>query len=477
MRSKSMNWFNKTSYSLLIMAVSFYLADKSQAEPYYIAGQVTPSFTEPNTTQARRVNIVQSTRQLPRQMTIIQAVDAAVNWHPSVTQSIAKLQQQLAQVDLAESHYYPQVSAGLNNSYTNTYRTAGMTPSMVVSVSQVLYDFGKITSAVSAAKAAVASSQASVLLNIDQIAHDTATTAVQIMGYQRLVVIADEQMKSLQHIGQLIMQRNQAGASSRSDVVQTETRIEGAQATLMQYQASLQRFKALLTTYTGLTGEPMLSESLPMALKQACHLSHLNYQAVPGVMVAWADAAQARAQLSLANAQMRPTLSLQPEVTHYFNDRYSNSEMLDKTQYSAWLKLQMPLYQGGGLSAARESAQQGVASAESAVNVAQLEAMQKLTTASAEAQSLQQSLRVQHRQQQLAQQTRDLYQDQYLQLGTRPLLDLLNSDQEIYEARFNQVQTQTELNRLQLDCLFSSGQLRQAFSLNNRTIQGVEIRQ
>lgn len=59
----------------------------------------------------------------------------------------------------------------------------------------------------------------------------------------------------------------------------------------------------------------------------------------------------------------------------------------------------------------------------------------------------------------------------------RPLLDLLNIDQEIYEARFSQVQTLTELNRLQLDCLFSSGQLKHAFALNNRNIQGVEIRQ
>lgn len=398
MSSKRVNWFNQASYTLLIMAVSPCFADKEQTEPYYITGHISASLVQKGNAAATQPFRSQSTAKLTRNMTITQAVDSAVNWHPSVTQSIAKLQQQLAQVDMAESHYYPQVSAGMNNSYTNTYRHAGMTPSMVVSVSQVLYNFGKISSSISAAKAAVASGQASVLLNIDQITHDTASTVVQIVGYQQLVTIAREQMQSLQHIGKLIVQRNEAGASSRSDVVQTQTRIEGAQAILMQYQASLQRFKELLTTYTGLMEHPSLSDELPVAMKQACQLSHLNYQSVPAVMVAWADAVQARAQLAQASAQMRPTISLQPEVTHYLNDRYSNSEILDKTQYSAWLKLQMPLYQGGGLSAARDSARRGLESAESAVKVAQLAAMQKLTTASAQAQSLQQSLQVKQRQ-------------------------------------------------------------------------------
>ncbi|PLP18755.1 transporter, partial [Klebsiella pneumoniae] len=68
------------------------------------------------------------------------------------------------------------------------------------------------------------------------------------------------------------------------------------------------------------------------------------------------------------------------------------------------------------------------------------------------------------------------YQDQYLQLGTRPLLDLLNVDQEIYQAQFNQVLTEAQLRNLELDCLFSTGKMRAVFALDNQRIQGVEIR-
>ncbi len=63
-------------------------------------------------------------------------------------------------------------------------------PSLVVSVSQMLYDFGKVSSSVRAADAAVAQQQAMVMLNIDQVAHDTAGAVVQLQGYQKLVKIA-----------------------------------------------------------------------------------------------------------------------------------------------------------------------------------------------------------------------------------------------------------------------------------------------
>ncbi len=63
----------------------------------------------------------------------------------------------------------------------------------------MLYDFGKVSSSVRAADAAVAQQQAMVMLNIDQVAHDTAGAVVQLQGYQKLVKIAQAQVDSLKH--------------------------------------------------------------------------------------------------------------------------------------------------------------------------------------------------------------------------------------------------------------------------------------
>jgi adhesin transport system outer membrane protein len=53
-------------------------------------------------------------------------------------------------IDVAKSKYYPQVSAGMNNGYSNTYTDHGFSPALVISVSQMLYDFGKVASQVRA---------------------------------------------------------------------------------------------------------------------------------------------------------------------------------------------------------------------------------------------------------------------------------------------------------------------------------------
>lgn len=59
--------------------------------------------------------------------------------------------------------------------------------------------------------------------------------------------------------------------------------------------------------------------------------------------------------------------------------------------------------------------------------------------------------------------TRVLYRQQYLELGTRPLLDLLNAEQEAYASRIEQQTTLNNLRRLQINCLYSAGHLSRSF--------------
>lgn len=75
---------------------------------------------------------------------------------------------------------------------------------------------------------------------------------------------------------------------------------------------------------------------------------------------------------------MTPTVSLEPEVRHYLNERYAGNETRDRTQYSAWVKVQMPLYQGGGLTARRNAAGHAVEAAQSTIQRTRLEVRQKL---------------------------------------------------------------------------------------------------
>ena len=66
----------------------------------------------------------------------------------------------------------------MNNGYSNTYTDHGFSPALVISVSQMLYDFGKVASRVRAETAGAAQQQANVLLSIDTIAHATRQHAI-----------------------------------------------------------------------------------------------------------------------------------------------------------------------------------------------------------------------------------------------------------------------------------------------------------
>lgn len=85
---------------------------------------------------------------------------------------------------------------------------------------------------------------------------------------------------------------------------------------------------------------------------------------------------------------MTPTISLEPSVQHYLNDKYPSHEVLDKTQYSTWVKVEMPLYQGGGLTARRNAASHAVDAAQSTIQRTRLDVRQKLMEARSQAMSL-----------------------------------------------------------------------------------------
>jgi len=379
----------------------------------------------------------------PGTLTLGDAVTRAVNWHPTIREAVGKLYEQIQQVDVAKSKYYPQISAGLDNGYSNNSSDTGFTPSVVVSLSQMLYDFGKVASQVRAEDAGVVQQQANVLLSIDTIARDTATALVQVQMWQQMV--------------------------------QTDARIEGARSQLMQYQANLDSARATLMSNLGWSNLNGVSNAFPEKLTRSCDIKEPDDRLVPAVLASWAQANVAQANLDYANAQMTPTVSLEPQVRHYMNNRYPGHDTLDKTQYNVSVNVEMPIYQGGGLNARRNAASHAVEAAQSNIQRTRLDVRQKLLESKSQVMSLMSTLQIQSRQETLSQRTRELYQQQYLDLGSRPLLDVLNAEQEVYQARFTQWQTAGQLRQLQINCLYNTGRMRNAFGLENHTIQSVEI--
>ena len=123
---------------------------------------------------------------------IKEAVQIAVERNPDISQTLATLAAQNANIDVAKAGYYPQLSGGVSTG--NLGKKGGGKQLLTFSAAQMLYDFGKVRSGVDTEKAKVFVEQANVLVKIDDISLDVAQTIINIQRYQKLIQIANQQI-------------------------------------------------------------------------------------------------------------------------------------------------------------------------------------------------------------------------------------------------------------------------------------------
>lgn len=408
-------------------------------------------------------------------LTLDAAVRAAVSWHPSIAEAAARLQQQSSHIAAARSQYYPQINAGLNGGYDSSQDNNRYQQSAVLSVSQVLYDFGKTASSVRSEQAGFIRVQADLLMAIDKLVQQTAQAVMEVQRYQQLVAIAEAQRMGIEQLAGLVDARHSKGAGNRSDVVQSQSRIEASRALQLQYQTQLARWQSRLASQMGVLSVATVADDFSVIHTGICNAQTLDADRVPAVVQARALRNQAEAQLDQADARKLPSLTLEPSVRYYLSDPpYSGSVQEERNRYEVHLNFDMPLYRGGSLRAQQQAARHALTSADAAMQNALLETRQNMAEASSQQAHQQYHLQVLLQREKLSTETRDLYRQQYLELGNRSLLDLLNAEQDIYQSRIDRQNLLSDQNQLLLTCAAISGRLRELFDLSGH-IQGVEL--
>lgn len=405
-------------------------------------------------------------------VTLKEAVNRAVRWYPSVAQAVGKLQQDTVGIQAARGGYYPKIRGGINTGYDGTY---GAQPNFNLTASQMIYDFGKISSGVDAAVADQHISQSLVLLAVDNIVRDTAGAVIEVQRFRGLSAAAQAQLKNVQAIGELVTERNDKGASTKSDRVQAQARVEAARSTILETEGKLSRWESTLANLTGGSSNVDPALDAPIWLTQACEVNEPDWARVPVVLQAEAEQKAALAQLNLSRAEVWPTVSLEANSGYDFGQG-SNSGTSDLS-YKVGFNVTGDLYEGGSASARARAARYGLKSADAAIRNARNDATRGLAEARAQTASMNQLLSSLASRNEIMSQTRDLYQTQYTQLGTRTLLDLLNAEQELYEAQFNSVNTTYDLRHLYVDCLVNSGLARKAFDIDENAFTNTSLQQ
>lgn len=401
-----------------------------------------------------------------------EAVREAVNHHPSIADTIAALGQQVGGVDVARAGYFPQVRVGLGGGNNSLYHASRIASA---SVSQMLYDFGKVSGAVSQAEASVRRQQALVLKQIDVISLQTAEAIVNVHRYQLLTQISSEQVVAVERVLNMAKLRAQSGISSRSDPIQALSRVENARANALQAASLQTQARERLRTLLGGGALPAAAADLPVAQAAALPAdTDPELALLPDVLVAEAERQVAQAQLDGARAQRWPTVTLDAAVNKSIDSLNPATGERNGVYSTLMINVVGTLYQGGALEAQVRAAVSGLEAARQRGLDARLTASDQVRVSREQMRGNQSRLGVLLDRKKSINEARDIYRDQY-QLGTRSILDLLNAEQEYYQAASDEVIVFHDYWIALVNYVNASGLGRDFYHLNHTTVQGLEI--
>lgn len=401
-----------------------------------------------------------------RVLTMQDAVEAALAWHPSIDEAVQRINAQGEEIDIARAGYRPRISGGIGTGYqSNTVN--GWRPRASVTASQLLYDFGKVSSTVRFAEAGARVSRSRLLLSVDSLIRDTSYSLIESQRAVALLVVANDQLIELRAIEQLVRLRFERGAATRSDALQAQARVTGAEATIQQIEAERDRWESNLAYLLGEEKIAGVVGDVPDWLESSCAMGVPDWTDVPAIMEAYATRDQAMAEYERSRADRMPSISLEAGASTEIQDPISN-----RSDYNFGIRVTSPFYSGGAADARARGAGFALRAADAAEARVRNDISRLLAEAQQQVSGLQDVLQTLAEREADMRETGKLYRLQYLEMGTRTLVDLLNAQQELHQVRFERANTIHDLRRLRIDCTFYSGSARRAFRLKGMRVQG-----
>lgn len=387
-----------------------------------------------------------------------QVVSLAVNYYPSIRDAASLLEREREGIEVARAGYLPKVGLGISS---GRQAFGGNAQSLSLSASQLIYDFGKVGGAVTEAEANLLLQQVKWHGEIDQIALQAAEAVIEVGRYEALVHAAQSQKDQLKKLQQLAARRVAEGASTQADLIQAQSRVEAADASLLASQTQLSQQRSKLRSLIG--REPAKNIAVPETrLNQALATIEADIEMATEVQQAEAEWRVAQAQVTQARANAKPTVSLDAGVDKYLGSTPARS---DEYAYTLTLNVKHSLFDGGAPSARIRGATQALGAAEERIQTRKLEVQNTWSRLRDQMTGLSNRIKVLGDRYKSMVNTRSLYEQQYLALGTRSLLDLLNAEQEIFQAQTDQQNAMYDLWLAQVSYIRATGQMRHAFAL------------
>lgn len=380
-----------------------------------------------------------------------QAVAHTLDTNPELRAAYTRFKVSEKQVDQAQSGYLPSVdlTGGYGYEHTDspgTRRSAGaesedlMRRELGLSVKQNLFSGFHTRSEVSRTSAATSAEQWRLHATAEDLALQASKVYIDLIKAEKLVVLSERNLQSHQEIYEQIKQRTDSGFSSSADLSQINGRLAKAHSNLIAAKNNYLDSKVLFYRVIDQRPENLVipypdSSLLPATEEEGLKLALANH---PVIKSAANDINAARYQHDAAKSAYYPKVSL--EVNTNLNDNLDGEDGSsgdvggENNDLQAMIRVSYNIFSGGKDDAyAKETAYKMIEARELNNNVYREVTEGFILSWNAfEQLNLQKQYLKTHVV--ASKDTQSDYQQQF-KIGQRSLLDLLDTENELYQAR------------------------------------------
>jgi adhesin transport system outer membrane protein len=302
----------------------------------------------------------------------------------------------------------------------------------------------------------------------DQTAQEAARAHIDVLRYRQLLILARENFVTHADVHARLTQRVNAGVGRRVDLEQSSGRLALAESNWLTEASNLHdvtaRYQRLvgLAPVADLAKLPVLDQFLPTRDNLLLDAIRNN----PTFLGAVATVRANRADAELRKASKWPTLELRASQSY---ERNQNGVSGDYRDSAIQLVLNYNLYRGGSDTARVRQYAEKLNAAFDLRDKACRDIRQTAQIATNDVNKLtaQQGYLAQH--ELSTSKARDAYRQQF-DIGQRSLLDLLDTENELYEARRAQVNADNDLQLAKIRVLVNGGKFLGALQLRSSQV-------
>jgi len=321
-----------------------------------------------------------------------------------------------------------------------------------LSIEQTLYNGGQTSAATRLAENLVQSDRARLLRTEQSILLRAVTAYVGVVQDQAVLELNINNERVLQRQLEATRDRFNVGEVTRTDVAQAESRLSRATAERIRAEGDLVNSRA---TYQNVMGRApgKLSPAKPLEDLTANVIETTNLARKRSFGVVEADFIEraARDQVTRIAAELKPTLNLSGDISRDYENVNSKSET---DTFAITATVRVPLYQSGEVSSRIRAAKQIVAQRRNERNQAVRNSREEGTRAWENLETARAQIRSFTAQVRANEIALEGVQQEAL-VGSRTVLDVLDAEQELLDARVSLV-------RAERDEMVASYQLRSA---------------